>query len=139
LLGILAAPFLHADFGHLISNTIGIVLLGGLVMAIGRREFLVVTVAGVLVGGLGTWAVGRPAVHIGASGLVFAYLGYLLLRGWYDRRFGSMLLALAVGWFYGSMVFGMLPGFTPTVVSWECHLFGFLGGVLAARQLHKRG
>lgn len=138
LLGILAAPFLHGGFGHLVSNTVGIVILGGLILAIGRREFLVVSLAGMLIGGLGTWAVGRPAMHIGASGLVFAYLGYLMLRGWYDRRLGSVLLAGAVAWFYGSMIFGMIPGFAPPVISWECHLFGFLGGVLAARLLHKR-
>lgn len=139
LLGILAAPFLHGGWGHLISNTIGIMILGGLTMAIGRREFIVVSLAGLLVGGLGTWALGRPAMHIGASGLVFAYLGYLVLRGWYDRRLGSVLLAGAVAWFYGSMIFGMIPGFAPPVISWECHLFGFVGGVLAARLLHKRG
>ncbi|MEX1363363.1 MAG: rhomboid family intramembrane serine protease [Nannocystaceae bacterium] len=138
LLGIFAAPFLHGGWGHLISNTVGIVMLGGLTLAIGRREFLVVSLAGVLVGGLGTWALGRPAVHIGASGLVFAYLGYLMLRGWYDRRVGSVLLAGGVAWFYGSMVFGMIPGFAPPVISWEGHLFGFIGGVVAARLLHKR-
>lgn len=138
LLGIFAAPFLHGGWGHLISNTVGIVMLGGLTLAIGRREFLVVSLAGVLVGGLGTWALGRPAVHIGASGLVFAYLGYLMLRGWYDRRVGSVLLAGGVAWLYGSMVFGMIPGFAPPIISWEGHLFGFIGGVFAARLLHKR-
>lgn len=138
LFGILAAPFLHGDFGHLLSNTIGLLMLGGLTMAIGRREFATVTVAGALVGGLGIWLFGRPAVHIGASGLVFAYLGYLVLRGWYDRRFGSIALAAAVGWFYGGMIFGMLPGFSPAHISWEGHLFGFVGGVVAARLLHQK-
>jgi membrane associated rhomboid family serine protease len=137
-LGILAAPFLHGSWEHLLGNTVGIVLLGGLTMLIGRREFLTVTVAALVVGGLGTWLFGRPSVHIGASGLVFGYLGYLLLRGWYDRRFGSIALAAAVGWFYGGMVFGMIPGITPSYISWEGHLFGFVGGVLAARMLHQR-
>jgi len=138
LLGILAAPFLHGGWDHLAGNTIGILLLGGLTMAIGRREFITVTLAGALVGGLGTWLFGRYSVHIGASGLVFAYLGYLLLRGWYDRRFGSIALALGVGWFYGGMVFGMIPGITPSHISWEGHLFGFIGGVVAARLLRQR-
>ncbi len=138
LLGVLAAPFLHGDWAHLVGNTVGILLLGGLTLAVGRREFIVVTVVGALIGGLGTWAVGRPAIHIGASGLVFAYLGYLMLRGWYDRRVGSVLLAGAVAWVWGGMVFGMFPGTTPSMISWEGHLFGFLGGVLAARLLHKR-
>jgi membrane associated rhomboid family serine protease len=139
LLGILAAPFLHGDWGHLTSNTVGIVLLGGLTLLIGRREFFAVTLAGIVVGGLGTWIFGRPSLHIGASGVVFAYLGYLMLRGWYDRRFGSIALAVAVGWFYGGMVLGMIPGIAPRFISWECHLFGFIGGVLTARMLHKRG
>ena len=138
LLGILAAPFLHGGWDHLLSNTVGIVLLGGLTLAVGRREFLAVTVAGALIGGVGTWLFGRPSIHIGASGLVFAYLGYLLLRGWYDRRFGSIALAVLVGWFYGGMVFGMIPLFTPGHISWEGHLFGFIGGVLTARMLHRR-
>lgn len=138
LLGIFTAPFLHGDWGHIASNTVGIVILGGLTMLVGRREFVVVSVVGMVVGGLGTWVFGRPAVHIGASGVVFAYFGYLLLRGWYDRRVGSVLLATVVAWFHGSMIFGMIPGLTPPTISWEGHLFGFLGGVLAARLLHDR-
>ncbi len=138
LLGVLAAPFLHGGWGHLIGNTVGILTLGGLTLAIGRREFLAVTAAGIVVGGLGTWVFGRPAIHIGASGLVFAYFGYLLLRGWYDRRFGSLALAGVVAVVWGGMVFGMIPGMTATVVSVETHLFGFIGGALMARLLHKR-
>lgn len=138
LLGVLAAPFLHGDWNHLSSNTIGIILLGGLTLAIGRREFFTVTLAGIVVGGIGTWIFGRSSIHIGASGVVFAYLGYLLLRGWYDRRFGSIAMTVLVGWFYGGMIFGMIPGITPSYISWEGHLFGFIGGVLTARMLHRR-
>lgn len=138
LLGIFAAPFLHGDWGHIASNTVGIIVLGGLTMLVGRREFVWVSVVGMLVGGLGTWIFGRPAIHIGASGVVFAYFGYLLLRGWYDRRVGSIALATGVAFFHGTMIFGMIPGFTPPAISWEGHLFGFIGGVLTARLLHKR-
>ncbi len=138
LVGVVAAPFLHGHWGHLISNTIGIVLFGGLVMAVGRREFVLVSLTGMVVGGLGTWMFGRPSIHIGASGLVFAYFGFILLRGWYDRRFGSMLLSGLVAWFYGSMIFGMIPGFAPPHISWEGHLFGFFGGVVAAALLYKK-
>ncbi|MEM6992229.1 MAG: rhomboid family intramembrane serine protease [Myxococcota bacterium] len=132
LTGIAAAPFLHGDFAHLASNTIGILLLGGLTLAIGRREFALVTLTGIVIGGLGTWVFGRPAVHIGASGVVFAYLGFLLLRGWYDRRPGPIVLSLLVAWFQGSLLLGMIPGVTPANISWEGHLFGFLAGALVA-------
>lgn len=138
LRGVLAAPLLHADYGHLASNTIGIIIFGGLVAMIGRREFFAVTVAGWLVGGMGVWLVGRHAVHIGASGVVFAFFGYLLLRGWYERKFWSVLLSSVLFWAYGSLLWGMLPGFAEPNVSWEGHLFGFLGGVLVARVLHQR-
>ena len=77
------------------------------------------------------WLVGRPAVHIGASGLVFGYFGYLLAQGWYERSFVSIAVAVAVLLLYGSIIFGVLPqgGF----ISWEGHLFGLVAGVLAAR------
>jgi len=132
LLGLATAPLLHGGFGHLLGNTIGLVLLGGLTLAIGRREFFAVTAAGFVLGGLGTWIFGRSAVHIGASGLVFAYLGFLLLRGWYDRRPGPIVLSLLVAWFQGGMLMGMIPGVTPPGISWEGHLFGFLAGALIA-------
>ncbi len=138
LLGVLTGPLLHGSFEHLISNTVGIVVLGGLVAMVGRREFLVVSLVGWVVAGMGTWAVGRPAIHIGASGVVFAYFGYLLLRGWYDRKFASLALSVVLMWGYGSVLWGMIPGFAPVSVSWEAHLFGFLGGVLAAKLLHRR-
>ena len=138
LVGIAAAPFLHGGFVHLLGNTIGIALLGGVTLAIGRREFVAVTVAGAVLGGLGIWIFGRPAVHIGASGLVFAYFGFLLLRGWYDRRPGPVILSLLVAWFQGSMLLGMIPGLTPANISWEGHLFGFLAGVLVAWAAHRR-
>ena len=138
LAGVLAAPFLHGGYGHLLGNSVGIILLGGLTLLIGRREFFWVTAVGALVGGIGTWAMGRPAVHIGASGIVFAYLGFLLLRGWYDRRPGPIVLSLLVGWFQGSLLLGMIPGVAPAHISWEGHLFGFLGGVLVARFTRNR-
>lgn len=138
LLGIAFAPFLHGDFAHLAGNTIGIVLLGGLTLMVGRREFFWVTATGVVIGGLGTWVFGRSAVHIGASGLVFAYLGFLLMRGWYDRRPGPILLALMVGWWQGGLVLGMIPGITPSHISWEGHLFGFVAGAVVANLWARR-
>ena len=81
------------------------------------------------------WLLGRSAVHIGASGLVFGYFGYLVARGWYERRFGSILLAIVVIILYGGLILGVLPA--RGLVSWEAHLFGLIAGVLAARS-HRR-
>ena len=137
LRGILFMPLLHGSLAHLVGNSLGILLVGTLVMFREERHFWAVTAIGALVGGLGTWLFGRPAVHIGASGLVFAYLGYLLLAGLFERRIGSVILSSVAAVLYGGMLVGLLPG-TPGV-SWEGHLFGFVGGVVAARVLARRG
>lgn len=134
--GIFAAPFLHGNFAHLIGNTVPFLLFGWLVLLHGGRDFVVVSLLAMLIGGLGTWLIGAPGVHIGASGVIFGYFGYLLLRGWYRRSVGSILLSLGLGVVYGGLLFGVLPG--QAGISWEGHLFGFLGGALAARILTER-
>jgi membrane associated rhomboid family serine protease len=132
LAGILVAPFLHANLNHLIANTIPFLLFGWLVMLRDRRHFGLVTLMAMLGSGLLSWAFGAPhSVHVGASGLIFGYLGFLLLAGWYARSASSIALSLLVATLWGGTVLGVLPG-TPGV-SWQGHLGGFLGGVLAAR------
>jgi membrane associated rhomboid family serine protease len=133
LRGILFAPFLHGNFRHLMSNTLPFVILGWLVMLWETTDLLVVTVVSMLVGGLGTWLFGGVGtVHIGASGVIFGYLGYLLLRGYFDRRLPALLMSLFILVVYGSTVFaGVLPG--AVGISWQGHLFGFVGGALTAR------
>lgn len=131
LVGVLTHPFLHGGFDHLLSNSVGLIGLGWLVAARGVRRWIAVTLAGVLLGGLGMWTFGQPdSVHIGASGVVFAYFGYLLLAGFFERSFGAIFLSIVVGLLYGGMIFGVLPG--QLGISWEGHLFGFLGGALMA-------
>ena len=138
LVGILAAPFLHANVAHLVGNTVSLLLFGWLVMLRDRRHFGVVTLFAMLGSGLLSWALGAPgSVHIGASGVVFGFFGFLLLAGFYARSAGSILLSLAVAVLWGGTVFGVLPG-TPGV-SWQGHLGGFIGGVLAARRYRVRG
>ena len=138
LVGILAAPFLHANVAHLVANTVSFLLFGWLVMLRDRRHFGVVTLFAMLGSGLLSWTLGAPgSVHIGASGVVFGFFGFLLLAGFYARSAGSILLSLAVAVLWGGTVFGVLPG-TPGV-SWQGHLGGFLGGVLAARRYRVRG
>lgn len=133
LRGIVAAPFLHGGIGHLVANSIGFVLLGGLVLLRRERDFWWTTLAGIGLGGLGTWLIGARGVHIGASGVVFAYLGYLLTTGFFERKPGAILLSLAAAATWGGLVVGMLPG--AAGVSWEGHLAGFAAGILAARAL----
>ncbi|NJR64175.1 MAG: rhomboid family intramembrane serine protease [Leptolyngbyaceae cyanobacterium CRU_2_3] len=131
LRGILFAPFLHGNFAHLIANTVPFVTLGWFVMLRRTSDFFGVTAIAMLVGGLGTWLI-APAytVHIGASGVIFGYLGFLISRGYFERRFGSILFSLIVGLAYGGLIWGVLPG--RIGISWQGHLFGFIGGVVAA-------
>jgi membrane associated rhomboid family serine protease len=134
LLGILFAPFLHANFAHLMSNTLPLLVLGWFVMLRRKRDLLYVSVLTALVGGLGTWLIGASdSVHVGASVLIFGYLGYLLVRGILERRFWPIVGSIAVFLLYGGALFGVLPG-NPGI-SWQGHLFGLLGGVAAARLL----
>lgn len=131
LRGILFAPFLHAGFAHLLSNTLPFLILGWLIILRRPQDFAVVSLIVLLVSGLGTWVIGAAGIHLGASGMVFGYLGFLLLAGWFDRRLNSVLLSLTVGVVYGGLLWGVLPN--QPGVSWEEHLCGLLGGVLAAR------
>jgi membrane associated rhomboid family serine protease len=136
LRGVLFAPFLHASFAHLMANTVPLVVLGWLIMLRDTGDFLRVAAVSAVAAGLGAWLTGAPgSVHLGASGVIFGFLGYLLSRGWYERKPASVLLALLVGAVYGSALFGVLPG--QHGISWQSHLFGFVGGVIAARWMTK--
>jgi membrane associated rhomboid family serine protease len=132
LAGIVIAPFVHASLNHLLANTVPFALFGWMVMLRDRRHFLVVTLLSALVSGLFAWTLGAPgSVHVGASGVIFGYLGFLLLSGWYARGVASIALSVLVAVLWGGMVTQVLPGVPG--VSWQSHLGGFIGGVLAAR------
>jgi membrane associated rhomboid family serine protease len=138
LIGVLTWPFLHGGLAHLLSNTIALLLFGTLVLMWGRREFLAVTLVSTIIGGLGVWLVGTSnSVHIGASGVCFGLFGYLLARGFYERKFGSVVLSLAIAILFGGTLTGAVPGMSMPGISWEGHLFGLLGGVLVARRLKR--
>lgn len=137
LLGIVLAPFLHRGFGHLLANTIPFVIMGGAIASGSIGRFVRVAVIVGLVSGLGTWLVASStSVHIGASGLVFGFLTYLVIRGVFARN----LLWLAGGaltlFVYGGILWGVLPR---PGISWSGHVFGAVGGVLAAWLLHRPG
>lgn len=134
LWGILFAPFLHANLAHLIANTVPFLVLGWLVVLRGPRDFFFVTGWLIIVGGGAVWLLGRPfSVHIGASGLIFGYLGFLLARGFFERSLQAVLLSLLALFLYGGAIWGVLP--SGGRVSWESHLFGFLAGLAAGRLL----
>jgi membrane associated rhomboid family serine protease len=145
LRGLLFAPFLHGGLPHLMANTVPFFSLGWLVMVRRTSDFLWVTAIVMGLGGFGTWLIGDlfetgpqrlPTVHIGASILIFGYLGYLLLRGWFDRQPGSIFFSVLVAIVYGSLLWGLLPG--QQGISWEGHFCGFIAGAIAAKLLSKR-
>lgn len=137
LRGILFAPFLHGSLDHIVANSIPFVVLGWMVMLRDERHFIPVTLAGMFGSALVAWLLGAPgSVHIGASGVIFGYLGFLMLSGWYTRSFGSIVLSAVVTLLWGGLVLGMMPG--APGISWQAHTGGFLGGVLAARAYRVR-
>jgi membrane associated rhomboid family serine protease len=132
LRGILFAPLLHGNLAHLAANTAPLFVLGLLVMLRSLRVFGQVTASSWLIGGTGTWLTGGfNTLHVGASILIFGYLGYLMASAYYERSLTALLTALIVGLLYGSMIFSILP--LRAGISWQGHLFGLLGGVLVAR------
>lgn len=137
LRGILFAPFIHGSLNHLVANSVPFLVLGWLVMLRNARHFIPVTLVSMLGAGLMAWLVGAPgSMHVGASGVVFGYLGFLMLSGWFARSFASIALSIGVTVAWGGLVFGVMPG--EPGISWQAHLGGFLGGGLAARWLGRR-
>lgn len=137
LRGIVFAPFLHNGLAHLLSNTITFVILGWLIAASGTARYVQVTAIVALVGGLGTWLTGGTGtLHIGASGLVFGYLTYLLARAVFEKKIVYLLGGAIVFFLYGGVLWGLIP---KPGISWQGHLFGALGGVVAAYALHQPG
>jgi membrane associated rhomboid family serine protease len=135
--GILAAPFLHAGWDHLISNSVPFFILGFLVLLGGLARWLLSSLISIVTSGLTAWLLTPGQVIIvGASGLIFGWLTYLLARGLWSRRPGQVVVAVGVLVLYGGLIFGILPG--QAGVSWQAHLGGAIGGVLAAWLLHRR-
>jgi len=129
--GVLYAPLLHHGWAHLSANTMPVLLFGFLAMASGLRQWMAVTATIWLVGGLGVWLTAAPgSVTIGASGLAFGWLAFLLVRGLFNRSVLQIALAVLLFFFWGGVLWGVLPG-QPNI-SWQGHLFGALAGVLAA-------
>jgi membrane associated rhomboid family serine protease len=137
LWGILWAPLLHGGWPHLIANTVPALVLGFLVSLAGMGRFIGATAIVWLLGGLGTWLIGNlgspggiETNHIGASGLIFGWLTFLIVFGFFTRNVWEIVVGIIVFFVYGGVLFGVLPG--TFGVSWQGHLCGAIAGVFAA-------
>lgn len=139
LRGVLTEPFLHNSFQHMLSNTVPLVLIGWALLLSGVRIWLTVTAMVVLAGGLLTWLVAPGnQIIVGASGMIFGWLGYLLARAYFSRQLKWIVVAVLVLLFFGSLLFGLFPTLHSNV-SWQAHVCGFAAGIGAGALLHPRG
>jgi membrane associated rhomboid family serine protease len=136
LIGIVAAPFLHADFGHLMANTVPFLVLGFAIALNGIARVAAVTAIVMLIGGVGVWLfASEGSIHIGASGVVFGYAAYLISRGLFNRSLLELVMGAVVAGVWGSALLGgLLPR---DGISWQGHFFGAVGGVAAAYVLRR--
>jgi membrane associated rhomboid family serine protease len=131
LVDILWAPLLHVSWAHLIGNTVPVLVFGYLAMAGGLVPWFAVTATIWVISGLGVWLIAPgDTVTVGASGVAFGWLTFLLVRGIFNRSVGQILIALVLLFYWGSVLWGLLPGRTD--ISWQGHLFGALAGILCA-------
>ena len=127
--GIIFAPFLHGDFNHLFFNAIPLFIMMSFVLLNGMAVFICVSAIIIVLGGLATWLFGRRGIHIGASGVIMVYWGFLLIQAYYHPTIVSIALAIVCLYYFGGFVLNLFP--TRMKSSWEAHLFGFLAGLFA--------
>ena len=131
LRGILLAPLLHASFRHILANTVPLLILGGIISFRSPAKYVTITVAGTIISGVLTWLLARHGCHVGASGLVFCYFGYVMGQAWFQRTVVNILVAVGCGLMYCGLIWGLSP--FQSGVSWEAHGAGLLAGLLLAR------
>ena len=135
--GVLFSPFLHAGWDHLYGNAVPLILVGTFVLAGGVKRFIYSTALIMLISGLGVWFIGSPnSVVVGASGVIFGYLGLLVARGFVERSWWNLGVAAFIGLLYWYQLYNILP--TDQPISWQGHLLGLLGGMLAAVLFRRR-
>lgn len=130
LIGVLTAPLLHANFQHILSNTLPMLISMTAILYLYPNSALRVIPLVWIGSGVLSWLIGRPNLHIGASGLIYGLLAFVFISGILRRDLRSVSVSLLVGFLYGSMVWGVLP--TRPHMSWEMHLSGALIGVMLA-------
>jgi len=129
--GVLFSPFLHASWDHLYGNAVPLILVGTFALAGGTVRFIWSTFVIMLVSGLGVWFIGDPdSVVVGASGVIFGYLGLLFARGFVERSWWNLGVAAFIGLLYWYQLYNILP--TDQPISWQGHLLGLLGGLISA-------
>jgi len=135
LLGIFTSPLIHADFSHLISNTIPLIILGWIIFYFYPKLSYLLFVFIYFFTGLLVWIFARQVFHIGASGIVYGFVSFLFFSGIFRKDNTSIALALVITFLYGGLVWGMVPGWKG--ISWESHLFGAITGLIAAYLFRK--
>jgi len=135
LLGIFTSPLIHADFSHLISNTIPLIILGWIIFSFYPKVSYILFLFIYFVTGLLVWIFARQVFHIGASGIVYGLVSFLFFSGIFRKDNTSIALALVITFLYGGLVWGMIPGWKG--ISWESHLFGAITGLIAAYLFRK--
>lgn len=130
LVGIICSPFLHANFNHLFFNSIPFFVLGMFILGLGQNVFILATIAIGLISGFCVWLVGRKYLHIGASGVISGYFGFILCLAYFYPTVISLVLAFVALYYFGSIFFGIFP--LSEGASWESHLLGLLSGILVA-------
>jgi membrane associated rhomboid family serine protease len=128
--GVLFAPFLHGSLAHIVSNTLPMLVLATVLFYFYPKIAFRVLLLSAVMGGILVWIFGRTAYHIGASGVIFSLVAFLIASGIFRKKIKALLVAIAIFFFYGGVVWGILP--TQPGVSWESHLFGFLSGIALA-------
>ncbi|MBN1534672.1 MAG: rhomboid family intramembrane serine protease [Spirochaetes bacterium] len=136
--GILFSPLLHGDIGHLTANALSFLILGTVFFALVKEHPYIKIMHFVVLGGLGTWLIGRSSSnHIGLSGVIYGIMGYLMSFGLFEKRISAILISVVAFIFYGGALWGVLPG--NPLMSWESHLCGFLSGIATAWMYSRKG
>jgi membrane associated rhomboid family serine protease len=132
MIGVVFSPFIHANFIHILSNTLPLFILSLLLYVFYPKISWGVIILSIIIGGLGVWLIGRSAFHVGASGLIYSLAAFLITAGFLAKSFKALILSLFVIIAYGGLVWGMFPSVYRTYISWEGHLMGAAAGVLIA-------
>jgi len=134
VIGILFSPFLHGDFSHLLLNSVPLFVLANLVLLYGRPAFYIISLIIIIIGGLCVWLFAKRGIHIGASGLIMGYFGFLLANTFHDFNVSTLILGILCIYYFSGLLLLLLPG--KKGVSWEGHIFGFISGIIAAYSYH---